>query len=373
MATATATKERRKNGSGGITSSVGDLLDALQDVMRAVPTHGPKPVLTNVRIGNGLITGTDLEVMIDRHIDGDCEPFLVPAARLLQILRACPRTAEVTLTPSASRVTVQAGGGRWELPTEDVNEFPAWEVTGAKPIARLPSDQFARAVRATEYACDADSSRYALGCVLVEVKDGNPTFVATDGRRLTAVETETDQAVDDSTTQVPARAIRLMAGFAHNSETGVQLEATASEVVCSVDRGTITARLIEGKFPRWRDVFPQRDVEATVVDVVELASATRAASVCTSEQSKGVEFTFFSAGIRLRSQSAEAGQAEVTCDVITAGKPAVVKLDPRFVLDFLGGLSTDDEPHVEIEADKPGDAVLLRCGDVRGIIMPLAE
>ena len=62
--------------------------------------------------------------------------------------------------------------------------------------------------------------------------------------------------------------------------------------------------------------------------------ANRAASVCTSEQSKGVQFNFGSV-LTLTSQSAEAGQASVTCDVTTPGQPTRVKLDPRFVLDFL--------------------------------------
>lgn len=365
---ATATKDRKK--TAGLTFTAGDLLDTLTAVMRAVPGHTPKPILQNVRIGDGLMTGTDLEVRIDAEIGQHCDPFLVPAARLQQILRSVPKDAEATITPNGTSVTIRAGGGRWEIPTEDAAEYPTWEATEAKPIARFPADQFARAVRATVYATDSDSSRYALGSVLVEVKDGNPTFVATDGRRLSAVETETDQAVDDSSTQIPARAIRLMATLAGGGS--VQLEATKAEVVCTTDGAVITARLTEGRFPKWRDVFPERDIEASAVVVRDLEAAVRAASVCTSEQSKGVTFAFGSV-LTLTSQSAEAGQASVTCDVTTPGKAAKVKLDPRFVLDFLAGLNADDEPHVEIEAAGPGDAVVLRCGDVRGVIMPLAE
>lgn len=364
----TATKERNK--TNGLTFQAGDLLETLTAVMRAVPGHTPKPILHNVRIGDGLMTATDLEVRIDCEIGQHCEPMLVPAARLQQILRSVAKDAEVAITPSGASVTIKAGGGRWEIPTEDAAEFPTWEASEAKPLARFPADQFARAVRATVYATDQESSRYALGSVLVEVSDGNPTFVATDGRRLSSVETETDQAVDDSSTQIPARAVRLMAALAGGGS--VQLEATKAEVVCTTDGAVITARLTEGRFPRWRDVFPERDVEASVVVVRDLEAAVRAASVCTSEQSKGVVFNFGSV-LTLTSQSAEAGQASVTCDVTTPGQPARVKLDPRFVLDFLAGLDANDEPHVEVEAAGPGDAVILKCGDVRGVIMPLAE
>ena len=363
----TATKDRSK--AKALTFEAGELLDALTAVSRAI-SHGPKPIVQNVRIGDGLITATDLEVRIDREIGQQCEAFLLPAARLTQILKSVPKDADVAITPNGTSVTIKAGGGRWEIPTEDAAEFPHWEPADLKPLARFPADQFVRAVRATVYATDNESSRFALGAVLCDVKDGNPTFVGTDGRRLSAVETETDQAVDNSTTLIPSRAIRLMAALAGSGS--VQLEANKSEVVCTTDGATITARLVEGRFPKWADVFPDRDVQASVLAVRDLEAAVKAAAVCTSEQSKGVAFSFGET-LRLASQSAEAGQAAVTCEVLTAGQAATVKLDPRFVLDFLAGLDADDEPGVEIEAAGPGDAVVLRCGDVRGVIMPLAE
>jgi len=179
-----ATKERT-----GLSMAAGELLAAMMDVTRVVSSRGPKPILGNVRIGDGLITGTNLEIRIDREIGEHCDPFLLPADRLLAILRACKHDDTVTLTPSGSSVKVKCGRGSWTLPCEDVAEFPTWESTDAKPVCRLPADQFVRAVRSVAYACDRESSRYALGAVLIDVTGGDPTFVATDGRRLSAVQT----------------------------------------------------------------------------------------------------------------------------------------------------------------------------------------
>lgn len=366
----TATKARKGNA---IKTSVEELLDALDAVVKAVPARGPKPVLANVRLGDGVMSGTDLEVRIDTAVPFHCEPVLLPAARLHAILRSCRRDAEVTITTQDSMVTIAAGGGRWDMPTESAAEFPMWEAANAKPIARLPADQFVRAVRAVAYAADNESSRFALGAVLVDVSGGNPTFVATDGRRLSSVQTETDQAVDDSTTLIPSRAIKMMATLAAGSADSVQLEATASEVICTVGDHTLTARLTEGRFPKWRDVFPERkNTPPTTIEVASLSSAVQAAAICTSEQSLGVQF-YLGSVLKLTSQSSEAGQASVTCDVTKEGKAATVKLNPRYVLDFLNALGAEDEPHVEIEVDGPGDAVVLKCDDIRGVIMPLAE
>ena len=362
---ATATKKR----TNGIELAASDLKAALAAVSPAVPSRSQKPIYQAVRLGDGVLTGSDGEVRIDVTIDYHGDAILLPHGRLSQILGAATGDT-VTLQPGDTSCVVKAGSGTWTLPTENAIEYQLWEPTDAKPVTRLPADQFVRAVRGTVYATDQKSSRFALGSVLMEVTDGNPTFVATDGRRLSAVETETDQAVDDSSTQIPAKALGIMRDLAGGGS--VQLEATKAEVICTTDAAVITARLVDGRFPRWRDVFPERDVEASVLPVRDLEAAVRAAAVCTSEQSKGVVFNFGSV-LTLTSQSAEAGQASVTCDITTPGKAAKVKLDPRFVLDFLAGLDADDEPHVEIEAAGPGDAVILKCGDVRGVIMPLAE
>lgn len=364
---ATATKERT-----GLTMAAGELLAAVMDVTRVVSSRGPKPILANVRIGDGLITGTNLEIRIDREIAEQCEPMLLPAERLTAILRTCKHDDDVTLTPKGSTVTIKCGRGKWDLPTESVEEFPTWEATDAKAVCRLPADQFVRAIRAVSYACDAESSRYALGAVLIDVTGGDPTFVATDGRRLSAVKTETDQAVDDSQTLVPAVAARFAATLAERSEGSVQIEATKSDVVFTFDGGVLTARLVDGRFPKWRDVFPEATTEPHVLERSELLAATRAAGVVASEQSKGVTYDFGET-LTLTARSSEYGESKVKADVVQAGTPCKVKMDPVFVRDYLTGLPADEEPNVSIYATGPGGAVTLACGEYRGVIMPLSE
>jgi DNA polymerase-3 subunit beta len=363
----TATKER-----SGLQMQAGQLLAALQDVTRVVSSRGARPILANVRIGDGLITGSNGEIKIEREIGEHCEPMLLPADRLTAILRTCRSDDEVRLTVKGTSVAIRCGRGTWTLPSEDVAEYPTWEPADAKPVCRLPADQFVRAVRAVDYATDKESSRYALGAVLIDVTDGNPTFVGTDGRRLSAVQTETDQAVDDSTTLAPALAMRIAATLCERSEGSVQIEATSSEVVVTFDGGTLTARLVDGKFPRWRDVFPAQETQPHLVDRGELLAATRAAAVVASEQSKGVAYDFGET-LTLTARSSEYGESKCKCDLFEAGTACKVKLDPAFVRDYLHGLPADEEPNVMIHTNGPGGAVLLTCGEYRGVIMPLAE
>jgi len=202
------------------------------------------------------------------------------------------------------------------------------------------------------------------------VKDGVATFVATDGRRLSRYDVEIDQAVDDSTTLWPLRAINVVASLASHSEGAVQLEVAGNELVATIDGTVVAARVVEGRYPKWRDVIPERDAKATAINARELVAATRQAAIVTSEQSKGVKFVFTTEGIHLTARSSEAGESSVTCPHLEFGQEATVNLDPHYVVDFLRNV--DDGEPVQIEAVDAQSAVVIRCGDATGVIMPLA-
>ena len=120
-------------------------------------------------------------------------------------------------------------------------------------------------------------------------------------------------------------------------------------------------------------MFPKREATPSVVNVQELLSATKAAAIVATENSKGIDYTFSADGIWLHGQSAESGESSITCNLVTFGQAATTKLDPLFVRQFLQALPADGEPEVEVEVVDHDSAVVLKCGDVRGVIMPLAK
>ena len=155
----TMTKERKSKGrtaAGGISLSVADLRAALAAVAPAVPTRSAKPVLQNVLLSAAVLSGSDGEIRIDVAVDYSGQALLLPKDRLQAIL-ASATGEDVTLIPNGTTCTVRAGHGEWTLPTEDAGEYPAWTVTNAKSVTRLPADQFCRAVRGTVFATDSES------------------------------------------------------------------------------------------------------------------------------------------------------------------------------------------------------------------------
>jgi DNA polymerase-3 subunit beta len=119
-------------------------------------------------------------------------------------------------------------------------------------------------------------------------------------------------------------------------------------------------------------VFPERPQAAQVQFVAgPLLAAVRQAAIVTSEQSKGVDFSFEPGQLVLAGRSAESGESRVELPIDHAGAAVRIKLDPRFVVDFLRVL--DGAVNVTVEITDPQSACVCRTEDGYGyVIMPLA-
>jgi DNA polymerase-3 subunit beta len=119
-------------------------------------------------------------------------------------------------------------------------------------------------------------------------------------------------------------------------------------------------------------VFPDRPEAARVALVCgPLMAAVRQAAIVTSEQSKGVDFSFEAGQLVLSGRSAESGESRVELPIDHAGATVRIKLDPRFMVEFLRVL--DPATAVTVELTDAQSACVCRTEDGYGyVIMPLA-
>jgi DNA polymerase-3 subunit beta len=378
---ATATRKR-----ANIVMDREELKESLAALAAVVPSRAAKPVIQNVLLFNGGITGTDMELTLNVQSTYTADALLLPFHRFKAIVDSC-RSGEITLEPDGTQCRISSEhGAEWTLPTEDAAQFPKTEVDSQSlnPGAlKIPSDQFFRAITKTQYAVDTESSRYALGAIRIEYsrETGVATFVATDGRRISVVVVHVGGDLDDFAVMLPQRAALLMAAQAKllGGLGEVTLEHNGSVVVGTIQQNVITARQVEGRFPSWRDAVPKRTGSHACVVRDELKSATAAAAIVTSEQSNGVTYDFRDRVVTLTAQSSEAGKSVVECPLTQLGCQARVKLNPRFVRDFL--TPCDDGSPVYIDAVDAKSAVVFGTDlddetgafAYTGVIMPLAE
>ncbi len=376
----TATKKRPAAADLVIPAS--DLKAALTATAPAVQRN--HATFAAVRLGAFAAETFNGELRIQANLPGaDFDPFLVPHERLVAI--ASTAVGDVAFRRDGNTVRITAGRGQWVLPVIDA-EWPEHAAAVGSAFLRLPVDQLQRMVASVIDATDNESSRYALGGVLIEQQKGDVAFVATDGRRLHVAYADIDQAVDDASAVVPAHAMLTLARLAKvAADEAVQLTLAGNEVIADMDGVTVWARLLEGRFPRWQDVIPKdvRPEFGTGTDKVfrappahaevtagELLAAVRQASIVVNETSRGVQFTFVPNGLELTARSADYGESTVTAELSVAGIKATVRLDPSFVAGWLRGV--DPGATIEVFATNAESAVVMRHDDCLAVVMPLA-
>ncbi|NBX28865.1 DNA polymerase III subunit beta [bacterium] len=358
------------------------LLAALQSASAVVPARSPKPVLTNVKLEAGrdgaVLSATDLEVGIRIEVEGVeiAAPgsVLLPSGRLMAIVRESSPGTVFDIQTDGTAAVVKAPRSEFRLPAEDPLEFPSVAAFPEEACFEVATPLVRELVRRTVFATDNESSRYALGGVLVELSPQGVIAVGTDGRRLAKMGGPATGAAGAADAQpiVPARAMQLIERCLAAADLPVRIAARASEVMVKSGGTTISARLVDGRFPRWRDVFPERP-DAIRVPLVAgpFLAAVRQAAIVTSEQSKGVDFAFEPGQLVLSGRSAESGESRVELPIDHAGATVRIKLDPRFMSDFLRVL--DGGAAVTVELTDAQSACVCRTDDGYAyVIMPLA-
>jgi DNA polymerase-3 subunit beta len=360
------------------------LLHAFQTAASVAPSRSPKPILQNlkleVRDDKGILMGTDLEVGIRIELEGitvDAPGSVVlPITRFLSILR---ESSDDVLTVDSDGRKIQVRGQRSEfnLPSENPDEFPAVAVFDEARYQELPARFFHEIVRRTVFATDPESTRYALGGVLLELTTDHITAVATDGRRLARQEgpakTIGEAPAADRMTIVPTRAMQLLDRAMGDGEEAVQVSARENDVLVKSGRTVMYSRLVEGRFPKWRDVFPRREnTQRIEVTVGPFYAAVRQAMIVTSDERRGVDFTFGQGKAVLAAHGAEYGESHVELPIAYDGPEIGITLDPRYLNDFLRVLNPEATLLLELR-DAESAAVCSTEDGYAYVIMPLAR
>lgn len=361
------------------------LLQAFQTVASVAPTRSPKPILQNVKLEaaeNGVIlSATDLEVGIRYLVDGvDVQSpgvAVLSVARFGSILRES--TDELLhLESDGQASTIRGERSQFRLSAEDPAEFPQVAAFEQKDYHEIPARLLRELIRRTVFATDNESSRYALGGVKLEFGESEVTAIGTDGRRLAKMAgpiSTTGSVIDAAqTTIVPTRAMQLIERAISPSDAEVQVALKGNEILVHTAKATISVRLLEGRFPDWRKVFPEQGGGGVRLDLAvgSTHAAVRQAAIVTSEESRGVDFTFGDGMLVLSGKAAEVGQARVELPIGYDGDELTVTLDPRFVVDFLKVL--DAEKTFVFEVQDAESAAVCSTDDGYGyVIMPLAR
>jgi DNA polymerase-3 subunit beta len=357
---------------------------AFQIAAMVAPSRSPKAILHNVKLELGdsgaTLMATDMELGVRVEVEGiEVES---PGAAVLPVDRFGPILRESTdeklyLESDLRGTLIRGERSRFNLPGINPDEFPAVAEFGEEKYIEVSAALLRRLIERTIFATDTESSRYALGGILLEMDGKTITAVGTDGRRLAKMEGPATAVggyeAGESMTIVPTRAMQLLDRALGDVEGDIQLAPRANDVLVKTPQVTVFSRLVEGRFPKWREVFPQRHESVKIeLTVGPVHAAVRQAAIVASEESRGIDLTFGGGTLVMVGQTAEVGQSRVELPIPYDGEPIEITLDHRFLGDFLRVLGA--EGSFTLDVKNAEEAALCCTDDGYGyVVMPLAR
>ncbi|MCA9213189.1 MAG: DNA polymerase III subunit beta [Planctomycetales bacterium] len=367
-----------------ITCNREKLLAAFQTAAMVAPSRSPKPVLQNVKIiaseSSTVLMATDMEVGVRIEVaDVTVETpgsALLSVSQFSSILREST-DEQLSIEADHSGLLIRGERSKFKLPSSNPDEFPAVAEFSESKYHEIPVRLMKELIRRTLFATDSESSRYALGGVLFELEPEQVTAVGTDGRRLAKMAGPA-QAIEghdtgNTTTIVPSRALQLIERTLIDSDDTVKVTVRGNDILLQTHGATVSSRLVEGRFPRWRDVLPENR-EALTIDMTvgPLYSALRQAAIVASKESRGIDFTFGDGSLVLSGTTADVGESQVELPISYDGDEIVLCMDHRYVSDFLRVL--DPEKSFVMNIVDGDSAALFQTDDGYGyVVMPLAR
>ncbi len=357
-----------------------DILGPLSAVSGIIERRHTLPILSNVlieRSGDSLsFVATDIEIQIQAHSAaggaGEARSATVGARKLVDILRALPDNAEITLQQQDKRLLVKAGKSRFSLQTLPAEDFPRL----AKPageVARftLPQKALRHALSLVQYAMAQQDIRYYLNGLLMVAEDKQLKLVATDGHRLAYAALKLPADMPRQEVIVPRKTVLELSKLLADNDDEVKVELAATQAAFSFGSVELISKLVDGKFPDYTRVIPTGHKNKLQIEREPLRQALQRAAILSNEKFRGVRWVLGEGSLKIVSSNAEQEEAHEELEVDYAGDALDIGFNVNYLLDVLNNV-----PGESIECafgDAASSALITYASekDFKYVVMPM--
>lgn len=329
-----------------VTVTQENLNRALAAVSRVASSKTSLPILSNILLRteqNRLcIAATNLEIASVYFIGAKVVSegvLTIPARLFSEFISNLPK-GNVDLKVDGTKLHISSGHYKSTINGIVADEFPALPTISVQSSLVLPTNILKQAISQTVITASHDDTRPVLTGVLCHSLDGDLYFAATDGYRLS--ERKILATKDEIQALIPASTLQEVARVVPDDCDEVELQFDDSQVVFKMGDVELTSRLIDGKFPDYRQLIPkQTDISATV-GVSELTRITKIASLFARESGGSVTLHTESDRkmLSIHSIASQLGENTSETEVDVNGDGSVT-LNSRYLIEALGCFDTE--------------------------------
>ena len=336
------------------------LADAVSWTARSLPTRPSVPVLTGLLLrttNNELsISGFDYDTSTRATLAADVSDegqALVSGRLLAEIVKALPAGKPVDVFHDGTKVQVTSGSSKFNLQTMPVDEYPSLpEMPTA--TGTVNADEFATAVGQASAAASRDEMLPLLTGIRLELEGSNISLMATDRFRASLRDLNWHPEVSDISAQalVPARVLSETAK-ALTAGSDVTIAVSAGETgdgligfegtVAGGQRRT-TTRLLEGDFPRVRQLFTAQSETVAYLSTQTLVDAVKRMALV-AERNTPIRLSFTQGQELPEAGSGDEASASESIEATVEGNDISIGFNPTYLLE---GLSVMSDPVVHL-------------------------
>jgi DNA polymerase-3 subunit beta len=357
------------------------ILKPLQTVAGIVERRHTLPILANVLLrkqGPSVsFLASDVEIQVQTTAElgagNDDAATTVSAKKLIDILRALPDGADVSIKVENKRATIQSGKSRFALQTLGADEFPTVAVNEAFSASfSLPQKQLKHLFQMVHFAMAQQDIRYYLNGLLLVTEGEHVRVVATDGHRLAYCHAQIDNAeLARQEVIIPRKTVLELQRLLADTDEPVDIDVSGNQVRFRFGEVEMVSKLVEGKFPDYQRVVPSGYSKTMTCGRETLASSLTRASILTSDKFKGVRLSLAPGVVKIQTSNAEQEEATEEIEVDYSSEPMEIGFNVSYLQDVLANLKTEQ---VQIEFGDANSSALLTVpenGDFKYVVMPM--
>jgi DNA polymerase III subunit beta len=327
-----------------------NLARALGSVGRVVSSRTSLPVLSNVLLvtdGNRLrLSATNLEIGINYWIGSKVEEqgsLTVPARLFAEFVSSLPH-GNIELSATEAVLTVKSPHYESKINGIVADEFPLIPTLTSEPALTLDAGVLREALAQVVVAASADEARPVLAGVYLYTEDKTLYIVATDSYRLAEKKLELEAAPPTPIAAiVPAKTMTELVRLLGESEGEAEVYLDEGQVMFKVGDVELVSRLIEGSFPNYRQIIPNKMTSSFDIETAEFARITKVASLFARESAGSIKLEIRAEGeVKIVTSDSEVGgnTSSAECDV--SGDDGEISLNARYLTDALSVMKTPD-------------------------------
>jgi DNA polymerase-3 subunit beta len=376
-----------------ITISPSDLAKALLSVSKSLTTRANLPILTNVLLSSVKdklsVLATDLETATTTTCvckTSQEGKVTVPGKLLLELVSQIPE-GEVVLEKLGEELLVSARGHSARFATMPVEDFPAIPKIEHGLVVKLSGEELASAVSKVAFCAAVDEGRPTLTGILCEISKDALAMVATDGYRLSFVRTPVSSVAGENLPIkiiIPAAAmleveklITETAGGLNGEGIEMMVSEGLNQLNVKIANVGFTTRLIEGSFPPWQKIIPDKFTSEVVANREELVRLIRVASIFARDSGNIIKLVIGprdgskTTVLTVSAGNKQVGSNEAQMEVALSGRGGEIAFNFRYLLEMLSRVEAQDINFEMIESLNPGKLTIPGNKDYFYIVMPV--